>query len=408
METTMKDSGEAVQFKLIVLFGGLLTACQVADAQRWLVSFEKNVLDDEIRGGYGVEVADVDGDGLTDIVALATNPGQFVWYKNPSWDKLTISTVVQGNVDGAPHDIDGDGDIDMVLANSFNLSDSTDGGLIHWLENPGNPMVNQEWEMHFIDEVPTSHRVKWGDINGDGEQELINLPIVGIGATSPEYDVNLQLKAYSIPDDLSVESWPGIVLDESLQLSHGLSLVDWDGDGREDILTASFYGVHLFQLAIQGRSVVRTLMGTGKQEAERPAIGSSEVDVGELQDGSRYIATIEPWHGNEVVVYIDGANELWDRLVIESELANGHALLTADLDNDGSDEIVAGGRSEPYQLVIYKKPDAASEWNRIEVDSGGIAVSGLAIDDLNGDGFADIVGIGSGTGNLVYYENSGR
>ena len=404
----MKDSGEAVQFKLIVLFGGLLTACQVADAQRWLVSFEKNVLDDEIRGGYGVEVADVDGDGLTDIVALATNPGQFVWYKNPSWDKLTISTVVQGNVDGAPHDIDGDGDIDMVLANSFNLSDSTDGGLIHWLENPGNPMVNQEWEMHFIDEVPTSHRVKWGDINGDGEQELINLPIVGIGATSPEYDVNLQLKAYSIPDDLSVESWPGIVLDESLQLSHGLSLVDWDGDGREDILTASFYGVHLFQLAIQGRSVVRTLMGTGKQEAERPAIGSSEVDVGELQDGSRYIATIEPWHGNEVVVYIDGANELWDRLVIESELANGHALLTADLDNDGSDEIVAGGRSEPYQLVIYKKPDAASEWNRIEVDSGGIAVSGLAIDDLNGDGFADIVGIGSGTGNLVYYENSGR
>ena len=269
-------------------------------------------------------------------------------------------------------------------------------------------MVNQEWEMHFIDEVPTSHRVKWGDINGDGEQELINLPIVGIGATSPEYDVNLQLKAYSIPDDLSVESWPGIVLDESLQLSHGLSLVDWDGDGREDILTASFYGVHLFQLAIQGRSVVRTLMGTGKQEAERPAIGSSEVDVGELQDGSRYIATIEPWHGNEVVVYIDGANELWDRLVIESELANGHALLTADLDNDGSDEIVAGGRSEPYQLVIYKKPDAASEWNRIEVDSGGIAVSGLAIDDLNGDGFADIVGIGSGTGNLVYYENSGR
>ncbi|MDP6535056.1 MAG: VCBS repeat-containing protein [Gammaproteobacteria bacterium] len=406
----MKNSGEAriaAWFKLIILFGGLLTACQVADAQRGLVSFEKNVLDGEIRGGYGVEVADVDGDGLTDIVALATNPGQFVWYKNPSWDKFAISTVVRGNVDAAPHDIDDDGDIDMVLANSFNLSASSDGGPIHWLENPGNPTVNQEWEMHFIDEVPTSHRVEWGDINGDGEQELINLPIIGIGATSPEYDANLQLKAYSIPGNLSVDRWPGIVLDESLQLSHGLSLVDWDADGREDILTASFYGVHLFQLATQGRSVARRLIGIGKQEAERPAIGSSEVDVGELQDGSRYIATIEPWHGNEVVVYVDGANELWDRLVIESGLANGHALLTADLDNDGSDEIVAGCRSEPYQLVIYKKPDTDSEWNRIELDSGGIAVSGLAIDDLNGDGFADIVGIGSGTENLVYYENSG-
>ena len=107
--------------------------------------------------------------------------------------------------------------MDIVLASEFALGQSTEGGLLHWLENPGDPQVNQEWQMHYIDEIPTSHRIKWGDVNGDGEPELINLPIIGHGATAPDYAVDLQLKAYPIPPDLDVNSWPGIVLDESLQ-----------------------------------------------------------------------------------------------------------------------------------------------------------------------------------------------
>ncbi|CAN0511326.1 unnamed protein product, partial [Discosporangium mesarthrocarpum] len=154
-------------FKVVLLFSGLFTGCQVADAQRGFVDFEKFTLDESMQGGYGVEVADVDGDGLTDIIALATNPAQFAWYKNPGWEKYVISSVAERNIDAAPKDIDGDGDIDLVLASEFALGASTEGGLIHWLENPGDPTVNQEWAMHYIDEIPTSHRIKWGDVNGD-------------------------------------------------------------------------------------------------------------------------------------------------------------------------------------------------------------------------------------------------
>jgi len=394
---------------IVMLFAGLLTACQVADAQRGFVDFEKNTLDESMRGGYGVEVADVDGDGLTDIVALSTNPAQFAWYKNPGWEKFVISTVAQGNIDAAPQDIDADGDVDMVLASAFNLGASTEGGLIHWLENPGNPTENQEWEMHYIDEVPTSHRIKWADINGDGTKELINLPIIGVGASAPLYEVDLALRAYSIPVDLNVDSWTGVVLDQSLQLSHGLGIIDWDEDGREDLMSASFYGVHLFQFASQGQAVAKTQIGSGKQGAERPAIGSSEIDVGSLNAQTRFVATVEPWHGDEVVVYTEGrdSRSMWDRAVIDTALANGHGLIVADLNNDGIDEIVAGGRSEPYQLAIFKNNGDSANWDRIDLDDGGVAVSGLAVQDLNGDGFKDIVAIGAGTRNVVYYENSG-
>ena len=370
-----------------------------------LPEFERRVLDTEFQGGYGVDFADIDGDGLTDVVAWATNPGQLAWFRNPDWDKYAVTSTMQGNISSAPLDIDGDGDTDLALAHDFSLGNSTGGGVIHWMENPGDPMANEEWPAHYIDEIPTSHRIRWADVNGDGSQELVNLPIIGIGASGPLYDVGLQLKSYPVPQDLTVESWNGVVLDHSLELSHGMSSVDWDGDGREDLLTASFGGVHLFQLATNGQAVAKTQIGEGLQGPERPNIGSSEVDVGDFP-GGRYIATVEPWHGNQVVVY-QGGEFPWNRIEIDDSLAGGHGLVTADLDNDGVDEIIAGGRSEPHQLAIYQYDDRAERWRRENLDAG-VAVSGLAAADMDGDGDIDLAAIGSATRNVVIYENLGR
>ncbi len=395
-------------FNLFFIIGSLLTACQVADAQRGFVTFSKHIIDETMVGGYGVDIADVDGDGLLDIVALATSSGRFDWYKNPSWQRFTITSHSERNIAMAPHDIDGDGDVDLVLVSEFSLGQPTEGGAIHWFENPGNPVQNQEWAGHLIDEIPTSHRIKWGDVNGDGKLELVNLPIIGIGAEAPLYDVNLELTAYPIPLNPSTEPWPSVVLDRSLQMAHGMQLVDWDNDNRTDILTASFQGVHLFQLGIQGTSVVKKQIGEGFT-GERPGVGSSEVGMGTLGTGALFIASIEPWHGNEVVVYTPGRNSssLWNRETIETEFVGGHALIVADLNNDGLDEIIAGHRSEPYNLYIYRFNNLDKEWRRIDLDIGGIGLAGLAVGDINGDGYMDIVGIGSGTRNVVYYENSG-
>ena len=370
-----------------------------------LPEFERRVLDTEFQGGYGVDFADIDGDGLTDVVAWATNPGQLAWFRNPDWDKYAVTSTMQGNISSAPLDIDGDGDTDLALAHDFSLGNSTGGGVIHWMENPGDPMANEEWPAHYIDEIPTSHRIRWADVNGDGSQELVNLPIIGIGASGPLYDVGLQLKSYPVPQDLTVESWNGVVLDHSLELSHGMSSVDWDGDGREDLLTASFGGVHLFQLATNGQAVAKTQIGEGLQGPERPNIGSSEVAVGDFP-GGRHIATVEPWHGNQVVVY-QGGEFPWNRIEIDDSLAGGHGLVTADLDNDGVDEIIAGGRSEPHQLAIYQYDDRAERWRRENLDAG-VAVSGLAAADMDGDGDIDLAAIGSATRNVVIYENLGR
>ena len=98
----------------------------------------------------------------------------------------------------------------------------------------------------------------------------------------------------------------------------------------------------------------RSKLGTGNQEA-KPFKGASEVKVGHLLNGSPFIATIEPWHGFQVVVYTaPGATSfpgstaspgsLWSRHVIAEPVQWGHAVWCADLDSDGDDELIIGQR----------------------------------------------------------------
>ena len=382
-----------------------LAGCSGVEQAVWqeaFPTFTKHTIAELDGGSYAVAF-DVDGDGMQDVVAFPGGRAELMWFKNPTWEKFYITTGTERLINMAPYDVDGDGDVDLAIASEFALGDSNNGGLIHWVESPDDPTTNQEWALHSIDAVPASHRIRWGDIDGDGRKELLNLPIIGIGVTGPEYVGASQFRAYRIPDD-PTGAWEQQVLDDSrLEVAHGISVVDWDGDRAEDILTASNAGVFLFQPALgsQPRHI-----GAGV-DAPRPNRGSSEVSLGTL-GGDRFFATIEPWHGTDAVVYTAGDSEggLWLREVIGTEFEGGHALIAADLNDDGYDEIVAGGRGGDWALIIYRYLPSSDSWERIPLDIGGVAVLGLYISDITGDGALDIVAIGGATDNVVLYENS--
>jgi hypothetical protein len=119
------------------------------------------------------------------------------------------------------------------------------------------------------------------------------------------------------------------------------------------------------------------------------------------------LVAIEPWHGNQVVVYRQRGGA-WQRQVLDDTLINGHALAVGDLDGDGRDEIVAGFRGKGYQLYLYKAEDrAGARWRRTVLDAGGIAAADCKIADFTGDGRPDIACIGAATGNVKLYENLG-
>src|SRR5262249_14865359 len=155
---------------------------------------------------------------------------------------------------------------------------------------------------------------------------------------------------------------------ESLHVLHNFALVP-AGDGKRkgtDLLTASYEGVSL--LSANGDRWRRQPIGQGNQDTPNGSRGSSEIKRGKLKDRSPLIATIEPWHGNQVVVYtppMDASSQaLWDRHVIDDKLKWGHGVWCADLDGDGSDELIIGVRDnlsdkpgEKCGVRIYKALD---------------------------------------------------
>jgi len=356
-----------------------------------------------LQNGYQLKIADINNDGRPDIIALSTSPSTLEWYENPSWQKHIISSQTDYNISLALEDIDKDGWIDIALASDFELNESGRQGRISWLRNPGKK--NDKWVKYSIGSVPHSHRLFWADFEGYGTNYLVDAPVVGKGAKSPNYDIPARLTAFKIPNNPASDHWKSTLIDQSLTVIHGFQIIDWNNDGYDDVLTASFQGITLFQTQNNSNNLSwkKIHLVSGNQKTS-PSRGSSEIGMG-IINGKRFMATIEPWHGNQVVVYVM-RNGQWNRHVLYNNFVSGHGLTLADLDDDGSDEIIAGYRGKGTSLFAWQcKIDDPNQWEKIDIDVGDMATSCVRTADINQDGNTDIVSIGSSTNNIKWYEN---
>ncbi len=384
-------------------------------------SFRMQELETGLGVGYAVLLVDVNGDGKKDIVVVDTT--RVLWFENPSWKKHVI---IEGgtrpdNVCIAAHDIDGDGQIDFALGADWKPFNTTSGGTLQWLKRGKSP--DEPWSIYPIDSEPTVHRIRFTDLDGSGKPALVSVPLMGRGATAKGNWLDgapVRITAYRIPKDPTRDRWEPTVLDESLHVCHNFCPAPelTRRAGGNNVLVASYEGVSLLSLDGQDRWSRRHL-GTGNQENPKGKRGSSEIKIGRLKSGKRVIATIEPWHGDQVVVYTEPAEngKLWDRHVIDDQLRWGHAVSFADLDGDGGDELIIGVRDDPGKgdkvtdrrgVRVYRALDPlGARWAREIVESGGVAVEDLAAADLNGDGRIDLVAVGRQTHNVRVYWNEG-
>jgi len=346
--------------------------------------------------GYAVLTADVNKDGKPDIIAI--NPTQAVWFENPSWTKHVVmdGATKKDNVCIAAHDIDGDGRLDLAVGADWQPTNTAGGGSLQWLRQGPGP-----WPVIPIGEEPTLHRMRWGDVDGDGKAELVVVPLHGRGTKGPAWEgQGARILVYKP----GRESWPVEVADDSLHIVHNFII-----EGGE-IWTASKEGVHALKRGAGGTWSKRKL-GEG---------APGEIKLGRV-NRVRHLATVEPWHGNSIVIYEEPTNPhdpqgapraapaavagaSWRREVIESQLGQAHALGWGDFDGDGSDELAAGWRGKPFGVAVYKR-EADGRWSKTMVDDGGMATEDLAVEDLNGDGRPEIIAVGRATGNVKIYWN---
>ena len=355
--------------------------------------------------GYAVTTGDVNGDGRTDIVAI--NATDLVWFEAPTWQKRVILTgaTPRDNVCLALHDIDRDGRLDVALGASWQPTNTSSGGTLHWVKQ-GAP--GADWELHAIAEEPTLHRIRWADVDGDGTRELVVAPLHGRGTKGPDWEgQGARILIFTPPANPARDPWPVEVADDTLHIVHNFLPVNMDDTKPDEILTASREGVSLLHRATKTTikadsriktdltvAWVRTLIGEG---------APGEIKLGRVA-GRRMIATVEPWHGKSVVIYAEQPG-VWARTVIESELTGGHALGWADFDGDGNDELAVGWRDQKPGVAVYVVDREGALTSKLMVDEGGMATEDLVIADLNGDKRPDIIASGRATRNVKIYWN---
>lgn len=360
--------------------------------------FREHVVARQVASGYQVIAVDMNGDGRLDLVGLGTaRQVDLNWYENPSWAPHLISRELTSMINAAPHDVDGDGIPELAVQHGFSTAIKTSRGGVSLLAHAASP--DAPWTSREIDVLPTSHRVRWMKVD-DRRVVLVSAPLLGQGAGATDAHAANQLVFYEAPE------WKRQVLGEVDGLVHGIQATSQPpfGSGAADsLLSAGFSGVVQHHLR-KGRWVSAPLLAGSP--AAWPMSGSSDVAVGR-HGRSAIVTTLEPWHGNQVVVY-RRERRAWTRQVLDDQLTDAHALATGDFDGSGRTAIVAGERQGQRSVYLYWPPVRLGDAWQKQILDATLNASSCIVADINADRRPDIACIGSQQPSLKWYENLGR
>lgn len=358
-----------------------------------LPKFEPQVIDAEVEIGYGLAIGDVDGDGKPDV--LLCDKREISWFRNPDWQETSIAKnlTLRDHVCLAAADLDGDGKVEVAAGAQWNPGETTDkaqSGAVFFLQRPESG--EGPWIPVPLYHDPTTHRMRW--VNTGKGHDLVVLPLHGIGNKDGAGENPVNVRAYRVDPAKAgdASAWSHEVLGTKLHVTHNF-------DNRDGYL---YIGGSAGISREKADGSESTMLVT-TENSTPPTRG-----VGEIAKGSDFIAAVEPFHGNDLVVYREAGGK-WSRTLLTDALNQGHALGVADFNADGREDVVVGWRNPDAEghvgvKIFFQKADGSWE-NAFWVARDLVAAEDLKVADLNGDTRPDIVVSGRNSKNLVIFWN---
>ena len=95
-------------------------------------------------------------------------------------------------------DTDKDGYPEVVLQSGFSTTPAKGDGVMTLLTKGAD--VNAPWTAKEFDRMPSVHRVRWIDAEGNGRKMVVNAPLGGVAGAPPDYKDKVSIYAYALPD----------------------------------------------------------------------------------------------------------------------------------------------------------------------------------------------------------------
>ncbi len=346
---------------------------------------------------YGLDAADLDGDGLPDLASAEVGGTLRVWRNDGTpfegtWSGQSAGSTPSGEwlLAVAAGDVDKDGDPDLVTGNT--------GGAVRLWENDGTPF-NGTWAQTVVGATNGgANAVALGDLDNDGDLDIVSGHSIGAtaeviawrndGGTWTRFDVgthDADMNTVVLADldgdgDLDIASssttsaangeiivwqnnglgntWTRQDAGEVGVLVYALGAADLDGDGDPDLVSGDgnfdviawqnngtpFAGTWVSQTLGSGSRTMR-----GLRIADWDADGWPDVLTGEGNGNAG--GALRVWHNDGTP--FDGA---WPATQIADTGDNPNTLPAADLDGDGDLDFGVGFSSDtdvPYEVSVW-------------------------------------------------------
>lgn len=346
-----------------------------------------------------VNVADLDYDGMIDVLVCDAKTNSIGWIRQiekGQYSEITVAEDLPAPVHVEAVDIDGDDDLDLLLACMGQVFPNNDLiGSVIILENTGK----ESFIRHDIStETYRVTDVRAGDLNGDGK---LDLAVGKFGYNAGEITWLENQGAWNFKSH-TLSSLSGTV---------NVCIEDLNGDQNLDvvaIVSQEFEELHLFENDGAGNFSDRIIFGSTNED-----FGSSGISLCDLnQDGNVDILYTNgdgfdyaqpgarPWHGVQWLENDGKANFKYYRI---ADFAGAYSPVGADLDLDGDIDIVCVSgfndwdNSKSISVTAYIN-NGAQEFEAKTLANTPTHLVSVAIANLEGDGYPEFV-----TGGFLAY-----
>ena len=351
------------------------------------------LLEEKGETSAGVNVGDVNGDGLPDIVLgkgrhwplysrVLLNDGK------GGFTASNLGTAPNRTYSAALADIDRDGDLDIIVSN-----DSPDRKLVYLNDGKGHfteagTFGSPNWQTRYV---------TLADLNGDGYPDIVAAnrgdypdPVDGKPGKGPQIPT---------PSFVCLNDGKGhFPTCTALPTESATSIVaaDLDGDGALDLFVPHRDGGQSIILWNDGKGHFPTSTKVGPALAWIRMGAAGDFDG----DGRLDLAYIDEAKRAAFVIYNRGNHQFSEPEQLPGPPRTPGALAVTDLNRDGRPDIVVGYDETPGSVYFNTGPHTFHEvrWN-----DGKGAVYGMAFADFNGDGWPDIVAARSDAPNAIWF-----